>query len=392
MNNNIKLFPSNWLYNAGVIGFLKVMASELGNSTVEKWLNDDGTVDIDRSVFDYELIGKEKIPKSLKYLIEYIVSDDDVREWKQKEDSKGILNKEKYIKFRNLMGDFGYKFIRGGNKLFQSKCPYQNLVQTEEWQDFEFANIVASFKDYLLLNNEEICYCDLCGNKTNLPDTNSKLEIRLNKFQEPLLRYLAPSTSYPNSFWNLNDSMYICHFCAYLVIHHHLAFTFVNGGDMFINAPSFKLMWYLNKSTEVLFSTNNLKEILGIRLIKLSQKINKALGVWSLMNIEMIIKSEKEINYYFLSPNISALLLNNNIASLITKANEQLILNMVLEEKFDELLELNYRLIRYISTTNKEKLDETDSYIKDIYNKNPDHLLELIKILPELYVKIKEKE
>ncbi|NPA79729.1 MAG: hypothetical protein GXO29_01580, partial [Thermotogae bacterium] len=40
----IKLYPSSWLYNAGVIGFLRVM-EECGED-VKGWLKDDGTVEV----------------------------------------------------------------------------------------------------------------------------------------------------------------------------------------------------------------------------------------------------------------------------------------------------------------------------------------------------------
>ncbi|MBE0069226.1 hypothetical protein [Thermoanaerobacterium thermosaccharolyticum] len=357
MNNNIiKLFPSNWLYNAGVIGFLKVMAFGLGNNLIEIWLNDDGTVDIDRSVFR----------DALKFYFEYHTN----------------------------------KYDKGKPPIYGNSY-YKNFINpsAREKDERKLGLLVGSFVNDLENDSSKYQTCSICGLSLGIKnisnDLNEFLEMRdiFNTENGPF----GPSFTFPNSFWNLESSLHLCPLCVYLIIHHHLAFEPTKEGEMFINAPSFKLMWHLNKSTEVLFSTDNLKEILGIRLIKLSQKINKTLGVWSLMNIEMIVKSKKEknkeeINYYFLPSNISALLLNNNIASLITKANERLILNMVLEEKFDELLELNYRLIRYISTTNKEKLNKTDSYIKDIYNKNSDHVLELIKILPELYVKIKEKE
>ncbi|MGQ3683469.1 MAG: hypothetical protein ACUBOA_00355 [Candidatus Loosdrechtia sp.] len=43
-DNKITLYPSNWLYNAGVIGFLNVVESVEGETIINSWLNDDGEV------------------------------------------------------------------------------------------------------------------------------------------------------------------------------------------------------------------------------------------------------------------------------------------------------------------------------------------------------------
>jgi len=58
------LYSSNWLYNAGVIGFLKVLES--CGENVENFLKDDGSVKIDLSLFDKIKIGGTEIPKFIK--------------------------------------------------------------------------------------------------------------------------------------------------------------------------------------------------------------------------------------------------------------------------------------------------------------------------------------
>jgi CRISPR/Cas system endoribonuclease Cas6 (RAMP superfamily) len=50
------LYPSNWLYNAGV---------SYGEN-VENFLKDDGSVEIDLSLFDKIKIGSAEIPKFIK--------------------------------------------------------------------------------------------------------------------------------------------------------------------------------------------------------------------------------------------------------------------------------------------------------------------------------------
>jgi CRISPR-associated protein Cst1 len=130
-DGSITLYPSNWLYNAGVIGFLRVIAEARGESVVENWIQENGTVTIDVEIFRNAMVGDKEIPipKCMKYLVEYLVNDEDVKEWLYKKDKKGITNNEKYKDIANQLGDFGYKFIRAGNMLFASNMPYQNLVQ-----------------------------------------------------------------------------------------------------------------------------------------------------------------------------------------------------------------------------------------------------------------------
>jgi len=96
--------------------------------------------------------------------------------------------------------------------------------------------------------------CGLCGtNSARKPNSNSKLEKRLFVFQESHMRILEPSLKFPNAFWNLNDSFLICSLCGYLTLHRHIPFVRTQEGEIFINAPSFKIMWYLNEFSEKLF-------------------------------------------------------------------------------------------------------------------------------------------
>jgi len=390
MEHKIKLFPASWLYNAGVIGFLRVLAYGMGEEKIESWLKDDGTVEVDRGVFRKEL-GGQKLPICMKYLVEFLVKDEDLEAWKEKKDNKGKKNKDKYADFAKDMGDFGYKFIRAGNKLFASQTPYQNLVQFKEWQKFEFAKLIAGLENYKF-NCSDIS-CSLCGNRAvKRPHPKSKLENRLFVFQEPHLRILAPSKGeFPNSFWNLNTSFYLCPFCVYLLIHHHIPFIKTQHGDIFIdifiNAPSFKIMWYLNKLAKEFLQRGKeftLREILGTSLMELTQRIYLTLGVWSLMQIEMVITKTKntEVAYYSLPFNTARILLNRNVANLVSATQEPYILQCVLNEDFEALLFLSHCILGVLQGRKDQSLEGK------IKNQNRSHLSTLAQILPTLYVKI----
>jgi len=326
----------------------------------------------------------------LKKLIDYSTDDRDIDNWLNKVD-KGKTNREKYKEFYDKMGDFGYKFIRVGNKLFRTNMPYQNLVQPEEWQSFEKSGFIAFLKKYFLDYEEKPrnFICSLCTIKTaKLPEVGNKLEERLLNFQEPHLRILAPSIGkFPNSFWHLKDSLLICPLCAYLIIHHHIPFESAKtqNREIFINAPSFKVMWYLNKFAEQMLSKNKsyqIREILGMSFIEFSQKVAVTLGTWSMMNIEMIIKNGDRIYYYSLPIEITRVLLQKDIASLISSTNEPIVLETILSGKFSQLITLSHDVVRSLITKTKA------GAVSQLKNNDSFSLERLSEILPELYARI----
>lgn len=132
-------------------------------------------------------------------------------------------------------------------------------------------------------------------------------------------------------------------------------------------------------------SDYRLREILGISFIEFAQKVFTTLGAWSMMNIEMVIKNKDSIEYYSLPYDVSKVLLNKEVASLISQTNEEFILKIILDGKFDELLTLNQKILRY-AITNSSAYE--DKYLSNLRNKDAYSLKKLSTILPELYVKI----
>ncbi|QWK12765.1 MAG: hypothetical protein KNN14_07925 [Aquificota bacterium] len=437
--NEIVLYPSNWLYNASVIGFLKVVAKGEGEYYVEKEiLQDDRSVKLYLEIFkNTENIGNKSIPKSIKYLAEFLIEDEIERikkevekikklkekrqeqrqeqtdENKKKKGKKKEVNeKTAFEKFLENLGldsnkiinnpenlsdeeKLACKFYFTGNILFSSDMPYQNLVQLNEWRNLEFSELISS----MFIRNTTNLKCGLCGENIQEINTNSKLELRLTTFQHPHFPSLGPSINkFPNALWNLNNSLKICFLCSYLLIHNHLAFISSEGNSqIFINAPSFKLMWYLNRFAERVISEGgkDLGKILGISLIDLSQRVRATIGAWSLMNIEMVIrkkgKDKDTIDYYSLPYEIASILLDKEIASMIKQTDEPKVLEKILEGNFDYLLDLNYRIMRCLNNW-KEKCD--DAYISESELKNrgdKEKLEYLTTLLPLLYVKISQR-
>ena len=347
MEHKIKLFPSSWLYNAGVIGFLRVLAYGMGEEKIENWLKDDGTVEVDSKSFE-----------------------------KDREKSQAL---DSYYKFHDSKPPIV------GNSIYRNFINPSRKAQDEA----SFIEFVSAL--YTLRESEESKSCSICGRKFNL---NCELSEEAKKFLETRQRfdiyhgyYIAPTSKLPNSFWNLNTSFYLCPLCVYLLIHHHIPFIKTQHGGIFINAPSFKIMWYLNKLAKEFLQRGKeftLREILGTSLMELTQRIYLTLGVWSLMQIEMVITKTKntEVAYYSLPFNTARILLNRNVANLVSATQEPYILQCVLNEDFEALLFLSHCILGVLQGRKDQSLEGK------IKNQNRSHLSTLAQILPTLYVKI----
>jgi len=384
------LYPSNWLYNAGVIGFLKVLES--CGENVENFLKDDGSVEIDLSLFDKIKIGSAEIPKFIKCLVDYLVDDEDLNKWKQK-------NEEKYKEFKDKFGDdFGYKFIRAGNKLFATKTPFQNLVQREEWQNFEFANLISKIPEIVNSTNRETV-CSICGNyNVKIFDPESKLEKRLKNLQITHLKELGPSIGeFPNAFWQLKSSAPVCLICITLILcHKESLISLSDNSEIFINAPSFIVMWYLNKYAKTIYSkkqAKTLKEILGMSLIELAIKLNLQLGRWTSMSIEVVSKYKDEISFFSLPYEVAQLLSNKSIANLLNQIGEFKILNMVLDGKFNEILKFSERVFRVALKPKNEWVKHENEFINENVKleRNKNNLISFSQKLFKLYALIEEE-
>ncbi|HQQ19441.1 MAG TPA: type I-B CRISPR-associated protein Cas8b1/Cst1, partial [Exilispira sp.] len=254
--NEIELYTSNWLYNAGVIGFLSCLDRDnyLTNFNDERYcISDNGSININKNIFN-----------SINFYDNYL------------KDGKVV----------NLIGKNNY---------------YPNFLSAAGTQNDLFRRYIISLSGNL---NEGSC--SLCNNGkfiSNLDDDKGfndflcKME-NYNKYHNTLL---GPSEKFPNAYWNNKTNIKICHLCAFILIHHHLAFTKLSdGSEIFINSPSFKVMYELNKIVNKLFgreesSQNTRREILAMSIIEYTRRIQTTLGEWNKMNIEIVIKKYEKI-------------------------------------------------------------------------------------------------
>lgn len=407
-SQTITLYPSNWLYNEGVVGFLRVM-EEYGEN-VENFLKDDGGVEIPENILYTERLNDRlEIPKSLKCLIKYIVRGEDINKWKD-ERIKTLQSKLKKVSSKKRRDDkinkeleslnlpFMPEFYRGWGKLFGSQTPFQNLVQREEWNKLGFANLISKIPHLIKENSGDYPICNLCGRYKVIYNKKNKLEERLSKLQITHLKELGPSIGEsPNSFWFNLHSTYICFLCSYLILHYREALTKLSdNSEIFINAPSFKLMWYLSKYASEIAGkekAKEVKEVLGISLIEMSKRLYAQLGIWTTMNIEVVSKYKDKIEFFFLPYEIVRLISDREIAGLLNDIGEFKILNMILDGKFDRILEMGERIFSIsLKPKNERGKNENEFIYENIkLEKNKKDLTNFSQKLFKLYALINEK-
>lgn len=365
-NGWIELYPSSWLYNAGVIGFLRCL---------------------------------DKEEKNLKgYLI-----------WCSKEHKKYEFEKEIVKVNPRVFSCIRVNYYLDKNKVVNLKGKndyYPNFIDTDGKQKEAFEFLIRGLGNQNLQISKE--NCDLCDNPiyVKLGDQNIKDKESLRKFREKIKKFgqyhnklLGPSVGgFPNSAWNLDNSLKICHMCTFLILHHHLAFTKLSDGtEVFINTPSFKAMYWLNRLFREISVGKESKDkspldILGMSLIEYTTKINTVLNRWTAMNIEIVIKYEKKdekkdkksVDFYSLPSNIQLLLTDREIASILSQIGEYYILRIVLEGKHDELLKVAHESLRaYI------KNEKLNTYFTKNKNRQNPHIV-LRRVL-DLYAKITDR-
>jgi len=322
--NPIILYPSNWLYNAGVVGLIRVLDG-LGAGID---LRPDGSVALTIPVtLDDEHIFKkwdQLSPKSKK-------GGSLVYGWK---DAYYANQTEGSVRRRisSLLKGDAAKAEDGPSP---PSPPQGSLLQGDPAKDGkEFS-------------------CVFCGKRVR-----TKKPVFLNQAYSRHL--LGSEKSFSNMYWSFSATDFVCPGCEFIIMCHHLAlFRLADGSEVFINAPSFTVMHYLNKFAFEAFGASSAEEayekrhILAVSLTEYAQKMETTLGVWTGMNIEIVSRlakrSEKErdrIEFFSLPPEVVRVLSDRRIASLLSQIGEFVILNCVLDQDFSRLMEIGYRLLR----------------------------------------------
>ncbi|MCR4418170.1 MAG: hypothetical protein NUV92_10565 [Ignavibacteria bacterium] len=349
MNDKIILYPSNWLYNAGVVGLIQTQP--------DFFEFEDNLVIMDRHIF-------------------------------QNIDIENYFDQAKIIN------------LKGNNKF------YPNFIDKDGNQKEFFIKFVESFFDHLNQSGN----CHICGNAYNLDNTALQKLIskdagrqfieKVKKFDMVYNRLLGPSLNkYPNGAWNLDQSLDICNLCTFLLIHHHLSYTKLSDrSEIFINAPSFKLMYELNRLIRGLYGQSNasqtsVRELFAISIIEYSRRLSTLLSEWLTLNIEVVIKTDNKIDFFSLPAEVSNLISDRDISALLAAIGESKILNLVLDQNYSDLIDYGYKFLR-IGLKDKNEINEADRGFIDNtikMERNRKNLSALADQLFKLYSIIEEK-
>lgn len=361
--SEIVLYPGNWLYNAGVVGFLHSL-QQVEHIQVEGFLKENGTVVLPTSLFT-------QLDWNLRYFSQNRVA--------------------------TIIG----------------QAVYTNYWQPR-WNKNAFGAYIAALES---LEESSSSSCSLCGRNFKISESRLLELVQRFPFLETFLSgisifdarfstMLASSKGgFPNGFWNFEGGSRVCPLCSFLLIHQHLSFLeLVIPKDgvkvlIFINAPSFRVMWYLNRLVGEVYSREKLsfaRELLGMSLIEFAMRVNAQLGMWTKMNIEVVSWKRDEIDFYVLPYQVANLLLDWRVASLLSDIGEFSVLKMVLEERFHEIVELGERLMvigmKKKNEWGKHEQKYVDEYIRLSRNKGqPDNLIDFASRLFSLYALIQEK-
>jgi CRISPR-associated protein Cst1 len=371
----LKLAPSNWFYNLSVYGFLRVLNDECKiNLEKEGVFKEDGSVEIDLD--NYGLF------KETDFISDKVKS---VRLWDclinqfikyfiKQEQSKKKPNEEELKKLKNLLKSSTpikerYEGIRG-KVFYHLKNLFNPSPNGDDFKyriDFWFFSLLPTFLKWAKKKKDIVVKCQFCGNyplldsfeKDKFKDSNDEGEskAKLNAFER--LRFLTSShienlgpslNKFPNSFWNLESSVPLCLVCNILFLFYLLGLIDIgNNKKIFINTPSFKLIWKLNRHLEKIHSkesTEDIKTLFGSSFINLVLDLNVKLGLWQRFSTEVIVFHNNNIDFYEIPPQIIELLEDKEIGKILIKLNNFKILKLIMSGNFKFLEILISRFLR----------------------------------------------
>ncbi len=347
----IPLYPSNWLYNAGVIGFLREV-QELTQENIDKFLD----------------------PQDTKILLRSQWIQECAKEYKRLHFDKN-KEKEKDKAWLRIVGKNTY---------------HKNYWQTTgEWKKTEkFQSFLYQLSDFQKLERTE---CSLCSRGYSIPASMVK-DALIDKFLKDISHFESRIFSelggapkaFPNGFWNCKSNLPICHLCGYLLLFLLSGFTpppteetSVPSRSIFINAPSFPMMWHLNQYARSVFHrSQDVRQILGLSLIEFTIRQQVTLHRWALQNIEIVVRARGSLEFIQLPAETVQVLTNRRVAQQLNRIGELKILQLVLENKIDQLLEIGQALLRVAM---KDKIEDAEKkFIKKVlpYRAPKDQLTE----------------
>lgn len=379
-NNVITLYPSNWLYNAGVLGIIRIF--EKMGYDIDKYLLKDGSLLLDLKLIseseNYHVNGFDIPTFGSRWLLESL---NEITSKSEIEDSA-----EKFKKAWGILFNVFYRgFFNANTQLFYKSSKTSEALITQ------FSNYIKSFTN----DAPNKINCTFC-----LREANATYKNDYTSEHSSLLGTSSGEKGVPNSFWNLNkeNSSAICDYCSMIMISSHLSrIRMPNNSEIFINAPSFKVMYELNKMAKEAYGNIDIseirtkREILATTAIEYTNKINATLGSWTGMNLEIVTKKNDQIDFFSLPYNVIKIITDRNIAAILSDLGEYRLYNIVIDEKYNSLINFAQKLLK-LST--KDQISQNDlNLLSDLLHqgKNKRNLTQTTNKILKLYSLIEDK-
>mgnify|MGYP001045520687 CR=1 FL=1 len=347
----LEFLPNGWLYNAGVIGFLKVV-EKAGDKVI---CTSDGkaiatiTKTIDEIYQAWEELSREKSER-------YYVPD------------KG--NKYKYYANQN-----------------------QNTIKDKISQLIYPINKTSKSIHKIS--------CSICGEMTTVRSSSKFLTQAFSS------QFFASEKTFPNMYWSFRSKDLVCPKCEFVLLCHHLAFIMLSDKtEVFINGDSFEVMKraynnLLKNSSNVNIMDNadsfvSIYEVLANKVLESYQKIS----TWQSSGLEIITKyydksiNETKINFSFIDYKAQEILKHPEVKRILKNIKEFEIYKILIDGNFGDLLNLVENLIRYKILRNhakKKVSNAVKSYLKRLETfKNKKSFKQTVKELLNLYLLIQK--
>jgi len=190
-NDKIILYPSNWLYNAGVVGFLRIL--EFGNKGNAFEFNDTG-VDISVSAFDnFEIYYFEYVTKL--YLLQKINLKDMFKKIDDKEKKKQLFEIEQDLhqKIISIKADQNIKnfFVKIESVLLNTQLEkkLESISSDSEMKDQILTQIKDIYKSIITFKGQADYLSTFYFNKSVVANPRGEKSDRPEDFKE---KYLKP--------------------------------------------------------------------------------------------------------------------------------------------------------------------------------------------------------
>lgn len=294
--------PSNWLYNAGIVGLLRVL-SYADHQQVEKTLKESSYI-LKINEDDLRKIGDTFV----NYLKSYIKKLDEARKKEKATSIQSFLFHKTGI-FPNL----------------QQMKDIKNDADVKSWLNDQIISRVFahSFK--------EGPSCRFCG----LP-AGTKFRIPYDVFD--MVWGELEGTTYdknPNLFFFNQNDLLICPLCRFVFVMSGLVVSKRSNQKVFINLPNIKALFFLNE----LYSDDT------ISVLEAASSMEFLKSAWLLQNIEIIMLQNDVINHLPIDAVTSKLIIQPRIRIALKKAGKDVLRHFTVGNPSD-LFDLCFKKIR----------------------------------------------